>query len=198
MYYFYFFNFRAIYAFLDQHLVAGINKNEATRIRNTKFIYRQRSDVHLWNATLSLSLSPFPETFTLSLRRGRFIGLDSEFVTHDVPGTSTTISNTRHQTCLTYFATILDPTMTRYFAKIVVHERFIYLVHFFVVVFSPFFPFLFFSFFFFICFIDTKSYWNRTYVESFINIDTNILHTYEYSILMVNVSGKFEKSLETW
>lgn len=63
VYYFYYFSFRAICAFLDQHLVPGINKNGATRIRSTKFIYRQRSDVHLWNATLS----PFPETFTLSL-----------------------------------------------------------------------------------------------------------------------------------
>lgn len=40
VYYFYFFSFRAICAFLDQHLVPGINKNEATRIRSTKFIYR--------------------------------------------------------------------------------------------------------------------------------------------------------------
>lgn len=47
VYYFYYFSFRAICAFLDQHLVPGINKNGATRIRSTKFIYRQRSDVHL-------------------------------------------------------------------------------------------------------------------------------------------------------
>lgn len=73
-----------------------------------------------------LFLKRLPFLFTLSLRR--FIGLDSEFVTHDVPGTGTTISNTRHQTRLTYFATILDPTMTLYFAKAVVHERSIYLL----------------------------------------------------------------------
>ena len=118
--------------------------------------------------SLSLSLSPLflkrlPFLSTLSLRH--FIGLDSEFVTHDVPGTGTTISNTRHQTRLTYFATILDPTMTRYFAKVVVHERSIYLLIL-SLPFPRFFPFfsLLLFFFFLFAFRYEKSYSSRTRV----------------------------------
>ena len=86
------------------------------------FIYRQRSNVHSWNAT-----SPFPETPRSSLHAfyvgERFIRLDSKFVTHDVPGTSTTIANTRHQTAVLCISLYPGPTMrSRIFAKLV-HER---------------------------------------------------------------------------